>query len=55
MTRRKHEYTVTMTVVADTLLDQKVKREIKLLIDRGIAEQMADYIIQTKFVKVKRK
>jgi hypothetical protein len=50
-----YEYTVTMTVVADTQIEQKVKREIRLLIDRGIAEGMADHVSKVKFVKAKRK
>lgn len=55
MKRPKYEYQVTMTVVADTCLEQSVKREVKFLIDMGIAEEMADHITQVKFVKAKRK
>ena len=54
MKRPKYEYKVEMTIVADTLNEQKVKHEVKLLIDRGIVEEMADHIIQSKFVKAKR-
>ena len=53
--RPRHEYIVTMTVVADTQIEQNVKKDVKLLIDRGIAEGMADHVIQAKFVKAKRK
>ena len=53
MKRPKYEYQVTMTVVADTCLEQSVKREVKFLIDMGIAEEMADHITQVKFVKAK--
>ena len=54
MKRPKYEYKVEMTIVADTMNEQKVKHEVKLLIDRGIVEEMADHIIQAKFVKSKR-
>lgn len=54
MKRPKYEYQVTMTVVADTCLEQSVKREVKFLFDMGIAEEMTDHITQVKFVKAKR-
>ena len=50
-----YEYTVTMTVVADTCNEQKVKRDVKLLIDCSIANGMADHVSKVKFVKAKRK
>lgn len=50
-----YEYQVTMMVVADTQIEQKVKRDIRLLIDAGIANEMADHVSKVKFVKAKRK